>query len=508
MNSRVSPAVAAVLAAGSLVGLYVLQSLRAAPRHPVDAPALRSAEAMAADVQALASPQMLGRAEETGGAALAAGWIEERLHALGLRVERQPFAIDRARVADRTSIHFEGVQILPGVDFAPLVHSPSGEIDGFLEPGLAARISHDEASMRGKVAVEHVPAAPGMFRTVEPPLVERALAFQDLGAIGVVFIADFHDPEAGGEATWPFNLGARVEAGLKDEPEEARSWLRDRRAVGARSHAPAPSRPLRIPAALVSSDAGRAVDQGRVHRVHLRIGIESRPLAGQNVLALLPGSHPERSAILLTAHYDSHGFQPPSAAFPGGRRYPGACDNASGVAVLLAVAEALSQGPPLPRPVVFAFFGGEELGLHGSRAFAASLSSLNRGVLCDLNVDMAARNDEKEITLVGTTFAPDLAALAKQSLESAGFHVNTNIDFTYRFGSDHWSLHQAGVPSILVTCSRFAERDMPGDTPELCSAAKMHRVAEAVLAAVQEAADRPGDFARPLDAVVKFPGEK
>jgi Zn-dependent M28 family amino/carboxypeptidase len=162
---------------------------------------------------------------------------------------------------------------------------------------------------------------------------------------------------------------------------------------------------------------------------------------------------------------------------------------------------------------VFAAFGGEELGLHGSRAFAAAVPGLRDGAMCAFNVDMASRNKEDEIALLGSAFAPEVAAMARASLEQAGFSVVTargafNLDATFRHGSDHWPLHQAGIPSVLVTCSSFAERDTPDDTPGLCSAAKLRRVAEAVLAAVWAATRRPESFSEPVDAVVKFPGEK
>jgi hypothetical protein len=63
---------------------------------------------------------------------------------------------------------------------------------------------------------------------------------------------------------------------------------------------------------------------------------------------------------MLVGHYDS---------VPTG---PGASDDGHAVAVLLETLRALRAGPPLERDVLFVFTDGEELGLHGARAFVAA----------------------------------------------------------------------------------------------------------------------------------------
>lgn len=83
--------------------------------------------------------------------------------------------------------------------------------------------------------------------------------------------------------------------------------------------------------------------------------------SSQNLIAELKGQSDR--VILLGAHYDSTGEDEGSE---------GATDNGAGVAALLAVAEAL-QGQSLPHTVRFTFFGAEENGLNGSKAYAASL---------------------------------------------------------------------------------------------------------------------------------------
>lgn len=102
----------------------------------------------------------------------------------------------------------------------------------------------------------------------------------------------------------------------------------------------------------------------------------------QNIVAELKGQSDK--VILIGAHYDSTGEKKGSE---------GATDNGAGVAALLAVAEAL-KGETLPYTVRFAFFGAEENGLNGSKAYAASLDTdAVAKLLAMVNYDTIAGGD-------------------------------------------------------------------------------------------------------------------
>ncbi|MHC4952026.1 MAG: M20/M25/M40 family metallo-hydrolase, partial [Planctomycetota bacterium] len=88
---------------------------------------------------------------------------------------------------------------------------------------------------------------------------------------------------------------------------------------------------------------------------------------GTNVIGILPGSDPNLSneIVLISAHYDH--LKSKSFTY-----YPGAADNAAAVAVLLEIAEKLSQAEQNPkRSICFAFFDAEEKGCLGSFAFTS-----------------------------------------------------------------------------------------------------------------------------------------
>src|SRR2546428_651803 len=124
--------------------------------------------------------------------------------------------------------------------------------------------------------------------------------------------------------------------------------------------------------------------------IHAAVEITSalRHVESDNVVARLPGSDlrlgPE--AVLFTAHWDHKGIGP---AVNGDSIYNGAEDNASGVAAMLAAAEALVEVTPRPRrTVLFIATTAEESGLLGSEAYVqAPLVPLERtAAVLDLDV--------------------------------------------------------------------------------------------------------------------------
>jgi len=109
---------------------------------------------------------------------------------------------------------------------------------------------------------------------------------------------------------------------------------------------------------------------------------------GANVLAMLPGSDPslKDDAVIIGAHLDHLGMSD--------QLMPGANDNASGVAVLLGVAQALATGGiPLKRPVLFILFGAEEQGVKGSEFYVAHPAVPNARVKAVINLESVGRGE-------------------------------------------------------------------------------------------------------------------
>jgi len=109
-----------------------------------------------------------------------------------------------------------------------------------------------------------------------------------------------------------------------------------------------------------------------------------RPNYSPNVLCDLPGDENVPS-VWIGAHYDS---------IPSSGRAPGADDNASGSAgiieILIAFVNLTRAGASFRRPVHFAFWGGEEQGLYGSRHTATRLWNEGAEIHAYVNLDMIA----------------------------------------------------------------------------------------------------------------------
>jgi len=109
---------------------------------------------------------------------------------------------------------------------------------------------------------------------------------------------------------------------------------------------------------------------------------------GSNVVGYIEGSDPvlNQEAIVIGAHLDHLGLNPVLM--------PGAHDNASGVAVMLSVAEALAtSGIPLKRSIVFVAFGAEEQGVKGSEFYVAHPFMPNAKTKAMLNLESVGRGE-------------------------------------------------------------------------------------------------------------------
>lgn len=112
-----------------------------------------------------------------------------------------------------------------------------------------------------------------------------------------------------------------------------------------------------------------------------------------NVVGFLPGSDSllKNEYIVLGAHLDHVGWQ-------GNVFYPGANDNASGVAVVLSIARALHVLKPLhKRSIIFALFACEEQGLQGATHFVNSFSQPQHVIKAMYNFDCVGHGDSIQI---------------------------------------------------------------------------------------------------------------
>ena len=105
-----------------------------------------------------------------------------------------------------------------------------------------------------------------------------------------------------------------------------------------------------------------------------------------NVIAIMPGSDYPDSLCILGGHYDNYAGEGDPFTYA-----PGAHDNASGTAAVIEVARVMKKHNFVPsRSIMFMAFGAEELGLFGSRDFAADPGEYAHKISFMLNNDMIA----------------------------------------------------------------------------------------------------------------------
>ena len=129
----------------------------------------------------------------------------------------------------------------------------------------------------------------------------------------------------------------------------------------------------------------------------------------------------------------------------GGRYTPGVSDNASGLGVLLAIAELLAAQPPDRLRVGFLFTAAEECGLYGSQRFAAQLKKqfLRPNVV---NLDMVGSGDALRLIIAsGAVFPAHTNAALNDWIERAEPEVR-RLEFTRRT-SDFVSFLKQGIPA-------------------------------------------------------------
>ena len=206
------------------------------------------------------------------------------------------------------------------------------------------------------------------------------------------------------------------------------------------------------------------------------------PDAAPNVVAwhAPKGPNPSGEYILVTAHFDHL----PPAKSGEDRIYNGADDNASGVAGVIGVANAL-RDEALDVGVVFVGFTGEEFGLIGSRAFLEEETLPPARIRGVFNMDMISRQPDGAIRLDGGPKGKVLVDLLVRLAPRVPIEmkVDTHPDWLDR--SDQGPFLRAGIPAVLFSCEDHEDYHQVGDHADKVDAQLAARTATLVALAVR-----------------------
>ena len=187
-----------------------------------------------------------------------------------------------------------------------------------------------------------------------------------------------------------------------------------------------------------------------------------------NVVGIIKGT--SNKSIVVSAHYDHLGKS-------GKEYFPGADDNASGTAALLELAEEYSKSTDLKYNIVFLATSGEEAGLLGSTYYVNHPDFQPENILCDLNLDMISRSDDKHsnkkyLYCIGTDQSAEIDLVIKKA-----DRLFDNCSFDYALNdskspaglftrSDNYSFYKKGIPAIQFFSGLHSDYHKPTDTAD------------------------------------------
>lgn len=201
-----------------------------------------------------------------------------------------------------------------------------------------------------------------------------------------------------------------------------------------------------------------------------------------NLLAVVPGGERADELVMFGAHYD----HPPSSGCRhlGDPICNGATDNATGVAVVLAIGRALRALPAPPaRSVVLALWDGEEDGLLGSDHFVdhplVPLANVASYVNFDIQgANLAPSTREMSFAIGAETGGALLTSMTRDAIGAVG--LDTRL-LTVTFGqgrSDYLAFDSKGVPIVFFSDATNACYHTSGDEVDVVDFGKLARQSE------------------------------
>lgn len=218
-------------------------------------------------------------------------------------------------------------------------------------------------------------------------------------------------------------------------------------------------------------------------------GKAGEPPMGRNVGARLTGTDPKLKDewIIVSAHYDHLGAR-------GDRYFPGADDNASGVAMMLEVARSFVNGTEKPRrSVMFIGFDLEEVGLFGSRYFVEHSPVPLAQVSLFVTADMIGRSlggvCKPYVFVMGTENAPGLRPWLDRA--SLGEPVKVGLlgsDLLLLNRSDYGPFRSRKVPYLFFSTGENPLYHTTRDVAETLDYPKLQAISRVIMGVVREAA--------------------
>lgn len=464
--------------------LIVIAALLASPVLAASAPVPKitpvavSQTTLEQMVRTLSSDEYEGRAPSTAGEDKTVTYLIDRFKAAGLQPGNKGSWTQDVPTVEITADHVTGLAVTGG---AKTLLFPYGKdmVAGSYRITPQTRITDSELvfvgyginapelgwndyaglDMKGKTAVILVNDPDYAMETQDGPFKGRRMTyygrwtykFEEAARQGATAALIVHDtfPAAYGwnvvESSW---TGAQYHVQTANDGQdqtEANGWIQK---PVAEAIFAAAGKDFAMLSAAAGQKGFRAVPLGV--KASLSFDNNIRRAMSHNVIGIQPGAKRPDEYVLYTAHWDHLGRCKADAT--GDDICNGALDNASGVAMLTALAEANVKAGPADRSQIFAAVTLEESGLLGSEYYAANPVYPLAKTVGGVNMDgVGPGSPSRDVTVtggdksgltryLGTTLAAMKLVEAPETYPERGSY--------YR--SDHFSLAKRGVPMFSV----------------------------------------------------------
>ncbi len=359
-------------------------------------------------IDTLASPVFQGRGYTANGNILAAEYIKDQYEKLGLKTFGkdfyQPFKIEVNIFPGNMNLKFNDVELVPGEEF--LVDPLSSPVRGeFKVQVIKKQELLDEEKVRevmqqtvGKFLViderEFFPGKEGDREKVEE-LINFLKYNPKVPTAGTIILT-------GNKLTWG---NATLQATKPSFTVKKDFSLED------------------------------------LEQVKVDVDAKMEKYKPRNVIGYLEGIKEPDSFLVVTAHYDHLGMMGKNTYFPG------ANDNASGVAMILSLAKHYSENPP-GYSIVFISLSAEEIGLVGAKHYVDNpLFDLDK-IKFLVNFDLAGTGDEGIKVVNGKVYQDKFNLLASFN-EKNNYLPSIQIRGEACI-SDHCMFYKKGVPCFYI----------------------------------------------------------
>ena len=425
-------------------------------------------------VQYLASDKLEGRGVGTEGERLAAHFVADHFKQLGLTpagtqgylqpvkfysctVEEKESSLALVREGKSESLRLgEDAILRAAVPPAPSLRAPLAFV-GF---GLSVpELKYDDLAgqdLHGKVVVFIAggpSSIPGALRAHAQSAGERWHWLHRAGAIGLISIYNPHHMDI----PWTRAMVLRFLPTLRLADPAMDEMPGDQLGIGFN---PAAAEKLFVGSGHTFAELVEAAERGeQLPRFPLAVSLEEhakyvqKEVTSDNIVGIRPGSDPALKSeyVIVSAHVDHLGIGEP---INGDRIYNGAMDNASGVATVLDVADALQEsGAKTRRSLLFLVVTGEEAGLLGSRYYAEYPTVPIPKIVGDVNVDMFLPIlPLKKLNTYGLEES-SLGPLLKKVAAEDGVETlpDPAPERNVFIRSDQYSFIKKGIPSIFFS---------------------------------------------------------